>query len=180
MRNQKFQAFTLVELLAAMAIIGVLLGLSLYGISLVNLGARETQRRNAVAQEINAGIIAYYGRVNAYPNAVKFTKTATGGVVLLASSPTYVSGTQCPAGLVAPNYCMEVPLKGPAVPTNESTWSGGAKIFTNILGTNGNSTSSDTNYCYQGGVAGGYLLAAKLESGDWVNSGTVPGGLCQN
>lgn len=46
MENKK--AFTLVELLVAMAIIAILLGLAVFGITIVQQNARDTQRRSKV------------------------------------------------------------------------------------------------------------------------------------
>lgn len=59
MRKQK--AFTLVELLVAMAVIAVLLGLAVFGITIVQQNARDTQRRaiiNDIEIAINSAIVS--------------------------------------------------------------------------------------------------------------------------
>jgi len=64
MRNNK--GFTLVELLVTMAIIAVILGMTVFGISLAQRASRDAQRRNTV-DDINLGIQSYYELYNTYP-----------------------------------------------------------------------------------------------------------------
>ena len=68
MRQTK--GFTLVELMVAMAIIGVLLGLAIFGVSAAQRGQRDTARKAAL-QDINIGIQDYYDRNNRYPAYVR-------------------------------------------------------------------------------------------------------------
>lgn len=67
MLKKRLSAFTLVELLVAMAIISVLIGLAIGAISLTQRVSRDGERRSAVA-EINAGLNAYYGSTATYPD----------------------------------------------------------------------------------------------------------------
>lgn len=81
------KAFTLVELLVAMAIIAILLGLSVVGITIVQQNARDTQRRSTV----NSIEIALNGQIaggTALPSA--FTVAANAGNT---TSAVYVSPT---------------------------------------------------------------------------------------
>jgi prepilin-type N-terminal cleavage/methylation domain-containing protein len=63
----KFKAFSLVELLVAMAIIAVLLGLVGYGISVAQRNSRDTQRRQTV-NDIKLGLEDYLIREYFYPD----------------------------------------------------------------------------------------------------------------
>jgi len=73
MQNKK--GFTLLELIVAMAIIAVLMGLSLFGIQSVQRSQRDTERRAALSN-INLEIAAYYGDNGSYP-AVTMNVTAS-------------------------------------------------------------------------------------------------------
>lgn len=69
MKNKS--AFTLLELLVAMAIIAVLLALAVFGILQVQKNSRETQRRKAL-EDVNIGIQDFYSRYGQYPAVVVF------------------------------------------------------------------------------------------------------------
>jgi type IV pilus assembly protein PilE len=64
--KRKFAGFTLVELLVAMAIIAVLIGLAVGAISIAQRVSRDNERRSAV-QEITANLNAYYASNASYP-----------------------------------------------------------------------------------------------------------------
>jgi prepilin-type N-terminal cleavage/methylation domain-containing protein len=58
---QEQKGFTLVELLVAMAIIAILIGMAVFGINVVQQNARDTQRRAAVSDieiALNSEIVA--------------------------------------------------------------------------------------------------------------------------
>ena len=81
-KNKK--AFTLVELLVAMAIIGVLIGLAIFGMTAALRSQRDAERKSAVS-DINIGITAYLEAYNVYPNRAVFaatTVTLTNSTVL--------------------------------------------------------------------------------------------------
>lgn len=69
MKNKS--AFTLLELLVAMAIIAVLLALAVFGILQVQKNSRETQRRKAL-EDVNIGIQDFYSRYGQYPSVAVF------------------------------------------------------------------------------------------------------------
>lgn len=69
MKSKK--AFTLLELLVAMAVIAVLISLAVYGILQVQKNSRETQRRKAL-EDINIGINEYYSLYGEYPTDIVF------------------------------------------------------------------------------------------------------------
>ena len=97
------KAFTLLELLVAMAIIAVLIALAIFGIIQVQRNSRETQRRKA-AEDINIGIQDFYTTYGEYPDDLTFGKI-TGNIPGVVISSTASSGV------------IEVPLKNAAEPS---------------------------------------------------------------
>ena len=75
-RNEK--GFTIIELLVAMAILGLLIAIMIPGIAVVRRGARNTARR-ASLQAIQATIEDYYGTHRKYPTA---TANVPDGIVI--------------------------------------------------------------------------------------------------
>ena len=73
MKSKK--AFTLLELLVAMAIIAIILSLAIFGIIQVQRNSRETQRRKA-AEDINIGIQDYFSNYGEYPAVLNWSRTA--------------------------------------------------------------------------------------------------------
>ncbi len=68
---KRLKAFTLVELLVAMAIIAVLIALAGFGVSLALRASRDSQRQEAV-DNIRVGIADYLGRENVYPTGLTY------------------------------------------------------------------------------------------------------------
>ena len=60
------KSFTIVELLVVMAVIGVLLALSVFGIQAIQKSQRETQRITDL-KNIQGQLQAYYSKYNRYP-----------------------------------------------------------------------------------------------------------------
>ena len=94
MQNKK--GFTLLELIVAMAIIAVLMGLSLFGIQSVQRSQRDTERRAAVSN-VNLEVAAYYGDNGVYPSvsfdiASGTAKIGTKSVVLKGSAKLAPAG----------------------------------------------------------------------------------------
>lgn len=94
---KKLRGFTLVELLVAMAIIAVLIGLAGFGVSLALRASRDAQRQEAV-DSIRVGIADYLARENIYPSSVNYNSST--GKMTLVPAP---SGNP-----------IEIPLKGVA------------------------------------------------------------------
>ena len=75
------KAFTLLELLVAMAIIAILIALAIFGVLQVQKNSRDTQRRKAM-EDVNIGIQAFYSKYGQYPDSITFvdnTATLSGG-----------------------------------------------------------------------------------------------------
>lgn len=103
MLKRKLSGFTLVELLVAMAIISVLIGLAVGAISLANRSSRDSQRRAAVF-EVSAAINEYYGRTSAYPTTI----TVQGNTIQVGNNTVNLSGPALPAAATTANgtaYC---------------------------------------------------------------------------
>lgn len=109
------KAFSLIELLVAMAIIAVLLGLVGFGISTAQRNSRDSQRRQKVA-DIKLVLEDYNTRKNTYPGTlpaatsttVTVDATATGGSVTM-SGPTLVLPTTTITGSTSSGteYCYK-------------------------------------------------------------------------
>ena len=152
----KKSAFTLVELMVAMAIIGVLLGLAIYGVTAAQRSQRDTERKAAL-QDINIGIQSYVDTAGQQPSNIIFvrnTGTTTdpgyayvGGTAAVGVNPAACAGN-----------CKKVPLKGAANPSVNGT-------NTTTVAT----STTGTQYTFHGtcgtGLTG-YDLSASLESGN--------------
>lgn len=64
----KHKAFTLVELLIAMAIIAILIAISAYGIALVQRNSRNTQRAS-FTNDFKIGLEKFYSNYGTYPDS---------------------------------------------------------------------------------------------------------------
>ena len=106
MRREQKSAFTMVELLVAMAIIGMLIAVAIWGIGLAQQGARNTQRRE-VASQITAKLADYYARFGANPTCVY-----TGATQVLFTNGACTSET-APA---APAQSLTLTLPGISAP----------------------------------------------------------------
>ncbi|MEO6728547.1 MAG: type II secretion system protein [Candidatus Dojkabacteria bacterium] len=81
------KAFTLIELMVAMGIIGVLMTMSILGISIVQSSLRNTQRRDAV-NSMNLAINTYFSNFGIFPSA-----TGSTGVVFTTTTMS-INGTK--------------------------------------------------------------------------------------
>jgi prepilin-type N-terminal cleavage/methylation domain-containing protein len=118
---QKQKAFTLVELMVAMAIIAVLIGMSVFGISTAQRILRDNQRRDVV-KNIAAGLNSYYATNSAYPSSVVSASAGTqiqvstgnlvptAGVLKVAATTTAAQTRYCYA-LVTDGYKVGAKLE---------------------------------------------------------------------
>ncbi len=84
------KGFTLIELLVVLSILGILIGLTLFGIG----GARESSRdakRKADLQEIASGVEIYRADCNDYPSTLGTSLKGDGSPTSCAVSNTYIS-----------------------------------------------------------------------------------------
>lgn len=88
MHKQK-NAFTLIELMVAMGIIGVLVTLSLLGITIVQRSLRDTQRRDA-SSAVRLAIESYYTGSAAYPSSI--SQSSAGTVMNVGSTSVALNG----------------------------------------------------------------------------------------
>ncbi|MFQ5492618.1 MAG: type II secretion system protein [Candidatus Dojkabacteria bacterium] len=145
------KAFTLVELLVAMAIIGVLIGLSLFGIAAAQRNARDTARR-AATQDINAGTADYFSQTGSFPTGLGFNNDE----VIITNPPA----TTCTAGVT----CVIVPLDGAAK-------IGTSGVLSGTGGQLGSRTTDTSSWCYAQ-QSDGYSLGVLLESDEQFQAGT--------
>jgi prepilin-type N-terminal cleavage/methylation domain-containing protein len=82
------KAFTLIELMVAMGVIGILVTLSLAGITLAQRSQRDTQRKSALYSS-NLQMIDYFTKNQTYPDTITLSKTSItfGGVSVPLSGP---------------------------------------------------------------------------------------------
>jgi prepilin-type N-terminal cleavage/methylation domain-containing protein len=98
MSEKKYSAFTLVELMVAMSIIAILIGLSVFGITTAQRNLRDNQRRDAV-KNIAAGLADYYSRNGSYPARTNNTFAGIGGSNSLGTAAAFkLTGVTTPSG----------------------------------------------------------------------------------
>lgn len=104
--------FTLVELLVVISIIGILIGLSIFGLQGARQASRDSKRK-ADLESIRSGIEIYKSDCNAYP-------ISAGGVAsaVLANSGTSLIGTGTPTSCAVANTYM---AGIPSDPTSPNT-----------------------------------------------------------
>ncbi len=116
---ERNKAFTLVELMVAMAIIAVLLGMTVFGISAAQRVLRDNQRRKAV-EDIALVLNEYLATYSEYPDDITFTSStvtiATGydatlnGIAQAATTTDAAQSAYC-YELVSDGYKLGVVLE---------------------------------------------------------------------
>ncbi|KKQ35359.1 MAG: PilA1 [candidate division WS6 bacterium GW2011_GWA2_37_6] len=91
--KRKLKGFTLVELLAAMAIIAVLIALAGFGISLALRNSRNSQRQESL-DNVRIAITDYYGQSTLYPTSIAGAGAAN---QILLKNGALTVGTAIPA-----------------------------------------------------------------------------------
>lgn len=95
------KAFTIVELLVVMAVIGILITLAVVGIQAIQRAQRETVRQNDL-RNLQSKLEEYYGKYRMYPNFDHMVVSADGkAVCLLHPSAPDASGL----GIGSNNRC---------------------------------------------------------------------------
>lgn len=151
MRN-KNKAFTLIELMVAMAIIGVLIGLTVFGIGVAQQGQRDTDRKNKL-NEINL-------LVTKYMETTKATPAST--YIVTSASTIHVGASTCPGS----GTCYAVPVSGSNSPgtstsTTATQWQRQAAL---------GATAVSTVACKSGQT--GYVISVGLEGTTNYNLGS--------
>jgi len=106
MKNKKQNiGFTLIELLVVISIIGILIGLSIFGLQ----GARETSRdakRKSDLEQIRSGIEIYKADCNAYPATLSpgSPLTGDGSTPSCLTTNTYISSVPVDASSPSHDY----------------------------------------------------------------------------
>jgi len=178
------KAFTIVELLVVMAVIGILITLAVVGIQAVQKSQRETVRQNDL-RNISAVLASYYTKFKAYPKA--FTSGPLAAITADAATNVTFNGTSLAfsdvnsATFTNTNYTA--PLSGlGAKLTSIPAWGAGATpTATCVVGNTelANGTvlgpSADVWYIFYRATTNtpqSYTLAACTENGWSGNQGT--------
>lgn len=74
-KNQK--GFTLVELLVVLAIIGVLVGLAIAGMRIVQAVNRDTQRKSFISKDVQLLLEAYQEKYYSYPDSISVATSSS-------------------------------------------------------------------------------------------------------
>lgn len=78
--NTKNKGFTLIELLVVISIIGILVALSLFGLTGARSAARDAKRK-ADLEQVRSGIEIYKADCNVYPTTAQLNLTTAGSLV---------------------------------------------------------------------------------------------------
>ena len=157
-RNKK--GFTLVELLVVLAIIGVVMGLAVGGIRIVQQVNRDTQRK-ALIRDIQLVLESYQEKHNKYPTG---REVGGGGTNTIDVDPynadcpdgTLISVGPAPAEELCSKVRFDVAHHGACPPTSSAT----------------EDSTGEFEYCYDG-TAKGYHLYCRLERAEPYNGGNL-------
>lgn len=145
-KNKK--GFTLVELLVVLAIIGVLVGLAIAGMRIVQAVNRDTQRKAFITKDVQLLLEAYQDRNNKYPTTITVGTQGSGGCST-NEYPVEVSGA---TGTTPENACSKVGF--------DVSITSSATACDSFTGTEAD--SGKLTACYEG-QGKGYELMVKVE-----------------
>ena len=122
--HKQHKAFTLVELMVAMAIIAVLIGMSVFGIATAQRVLRDNQRRDNL-KNVAAALNSYYATNSTYPSSIASvsgdktkiqvgTMTVPAAGILQVSTATSTNGTWYCYKLDSSGYMLGVKLEDSA------------------------------------------------------------------
>lgn len=159
----------MVELLVAMAIIGMLIAVAIWGISLAQQSSRNTARKTAGATVL-AGMSEFYSRFNTQPSAAVANPTAAafGGVATGCTNCIRIyAGAQATTrqvyDVLLPNSPVRPWTTGGGGATNFSLWNCGAAACPP-------NTAVDTAvYSVSYSAANGYKICVGMEDLGWAN-----------
>jgi prepilin-type N-terminal cleavage/methylation domain-containing protein len=167
MNKRQLKGFTMVELLVAMAIIGMLIAVAIWGISLAQQSSRNTARKTAGAT-ILAGMSEFYSRYNKQPAAAVVNPNANNP----AGSPVCVFGANC-IRLISGTSYYDINLTGspitPFVGANTSIWYTATPSPLPAAVTTNNDTGHTIYMLGYDPARGGYKVCVGMEDLGWSN-----------
>lgn len=161
--RKNLKGFTLVELLVAMAIIGIILGLALFGIAAAQRNARDTARKAAL-QDINAGAADLFTQSGRPLSSVYFSQSDS-AALLRSGTDSSTTVSNCNPASGANFNCVVVPMEEGSVPNANGAPSGAFNSNTD--------TSPDFTRYYFGVASDGYHLGACLENETFFDASTA-------
>ena len=148
-QSTKYSAFTLIELLVVISIIGILIGLSIFGLQ----GARESSRdavRKADLEQVRSALAMYKADCDSYPLTLNLSSPSqlignnSLNIAACSSSNVYMSAT--PVDPMSPNssYVYDTTDNGVTYEICASLEQGGTTVTCN--GSNVCGDSATCNY----------------------------------
>jgi len=148
----------MIELLVAMAIIGILIALALYGISIAQRNSRDTDRKTMLGY-INSAASDLYA--NSGKQADQMVFSATGVKIITSDEGPAITDAECAAS----NDCMFQAIEGPSLASQYTALQTG--------GMTGDTDNAHTKYYFDYSGTSGYLLGICLETGKIFNASTA-------
>jgi len=175
------KAFTIVELLVVMAVIGILITLAVVGIQAVQKSQRETTRVNDV-KNMSATLASYYSKYRYYPQSAvaSVTGTVIDGTASATENIKYTSPiiTLTDSAAVDTSFTLTLSSLGAKVISAPAWGAAGASITCAVGGSEGATTlapSADQWYIFyraQTSTPQSYTLASCTENGWSTNFGS--------
>ena len=176
------KAFTIVELLVVMAVIGILITLAVVGIQALQKSQRETTRLNDL-KNFNATLASYYSKYRAYPLATTtkhddvFSATLTDNLTVVGGTAPTVTFTEV-GSVTATNFIVPISSLGMKIHSFSDWGANGVNVGCVSTGAEGDDNLVATadqwyiEYRTGTGLPQSYTLAACTENGWSGNQGT--------